>query len=305
MVELMKETARIYRDKAMCSVWEEAIGWNLFPNGFPNFKIESVNLMKGKDVVFFASFDKPDDVILQMWLIRAIPRYLAKSLTVVLPFFPTATDERIDEDGHIASAKSLTRELENIPFCRGSGPARIIFIDEHIKTLRFFFNDNVIPVPISAMSLAREGLERFATPAVAFPDDGAKKRFAKAFPNTPLIICDKVRHGDERVVTIKEGDPKDKQVLIIDDMTRTGGTLEECRKALVKAGAYTVSAFVTHAPFDGNAWERFFRSGQYDKECGFLDFVTTDSCPPVVKKIVGYKPFKVLSLADLIAKEIM
>jgi phosphoribosylpyrophosphate synthetase len=88
--------------------------------------------------------------------------------------------------------------------------------------------------------------------AIAFPDEGAWKRFGKSLSDNdlPQIVCSKVRgENDSRKVTIKEGDCTGRHVFIVDDLVRTGGTLKECRKALREAGAEKVSCFVTHAVF--------------------------------------------------------
>ncbi|GER49320.1 ribose-phosphate pyrophosphokinase [Striga asiatica] len=64
---------------------------------------------------------------------------------------------------------------------------------------------------------------------VAFPDDGAWKRFHKLFDHFPMVICNKVREGDKRIVRIKEGNPAGCHVVIVDDLVQSGGTLIECQ----------------------------------------------------------------------------
>jgi phosphoribosylpyrophosphate synthetase len=283
-----------------------SVQWEEFENNFPNLHIDNIEAVAKSDVVFFASFDNPIEIFRQMAVIKALPRYRAKSLKVILPFFPTATDERVDEEGHVATAKSLERELSTIPLSSG-GPAQIFFFDEHIKTLRFFFGDNVIPVPLSAMSLAIEKLKGVANASVCFPDSGSWKRFKRYFNDFPHIICDKVRgENEERIVTIKEGNPAGQFVLLIDDLTRTGATLEECRKVISAAGAVAVSAFVTHAVFKKDVARNFFYNPNCSdaKEGHFLNFWTTNSCPAAVEQVKGFWPFEVLSLADLIYEAI-
>merc|ERR1719281_592222 len=82
--------------------------------------------------------------------------------------------------------------------------------------------------------------------AVAFPDEGAKKRFGGFFSNAgyPVLFCSKVREGDKRVVRIAEGDAKDHHVIIVDDLCNTGGTVIACKDTLKKEGAAKVSVFV-------------------------------------------------------------
>jgi phosphoribosylpyrophosphate synthetase len=276
------------------------IRWQQFEDGFPNLFIEDVEEVKNSEIYFFASLDCPAEIFRQLAVMSAFWLYEAKTLTVILPFLPTATMERIDKPGEVATAKTLARLLSSIPACSGGFP-KIISFDPHVQSLPFYFERNsVFPVALSAMSLAKDGLRRINETAVAFPDAGAKKRFGRLFSEYPQIVCDKIRQGGERIVTIKEGDPADKYVLIVDDLTRTGKTLDKCREALVMAGARAVSAFVTHGVFATDVWKKFVYEGEFDPQKHFQYFLLTDSCPLIADKVRGHQPFKVLSLADLI-----
>eukprot|EP01090_Pellita_catalonica_P008573 TRINITY_DN1954_c0_g1_i1.p1 TRINITY_DN1954_c0_g1~~TRINITY_DN1954_c0_g1_i1.p1 ORF type:complete len:150 (-),score=29.01 TRINITY_DN1954_c0_g1_i1:435-884(-) len=144
-------------------------------------------------------------------------------------------------------------------------------------------------------NLAKENL------AVAFPDEGACKRFGKKFKGYEIIICTKVRDGKKRIVTLKEGNPKGKHVIIIDDLVQSGGTLIGCKDILYAAKAKKVSAYVTHAIFPSNSWEKF--TAKQDK--GFDRFYITDSCPEMANTLRGKNPFHILSLAESIAETVL
>ncbi|CAN0427646.1 unnamed protein product, partial [Scytosiphon promiscuus] len=94
---------------------------------------------------------------------------------------------------------------------------------------------------------------------IAFPDDGAAKRFAHMFEGLGFhtVICGKIRDGETRSITIQDGDPAGKNIIIVDDLVQTGGTLYECGLALKAAGASSVQAFVAHGVFPKEAWKRF------------------------------------------------
>ena len=92
---------------------------------------------------------------------------------------------------------------------------------------------------------------------IAYPDEGAMKRFHTFFEGFEEVVCTKVRQGDKRIVTLKEGEPKGKHVVIVDDLVQTGGTLVECGKVLQKHGAKALSAFCTHGVFPNESWKRF------------------------------------------------
>jgi phosphoribosylpyrophosphate synthetase len=159
----------------------------------------------------------------------------------------------------------------------------------------FFFERNVVPRPLSAIPLLLEKLQDVPNLAIAFPDSGAEKRFGTMFAGYPLVVCHKVRDGDKRIITIKEGDPRGKNVVIVDDLVNTGGTLVSCKNALVHAGAQTVSAYVTHGLLPDESWKKFV-------DGGFRRFWITDSCPRTMRSVNGVKPFEILTLAESLAQ---
>lgn len=119
--------------------------------------------------------------------------------------------ERIQIQGEIATAYSLAQMLSTIPLSR-SGPAEVVIFDIHALQNQFYFSSNIIVRLESTVGLLVDQLNQAHSPdehyAIAFPDDGAHKRFATMFKNKdyPLLICSKIRQeGDKRVTTIKEG----------------------------------------------------------------------------------------------------
>jgi len=161
----------------------------------------------------------------------------------------------------------------------------------------FYFGDHVVPRFMSATPLAISKLRElnYSNIAIAFPDEGALKRFGKFYTkeNFEVVVCTKVREGDKRIISIKEGDIKGKHVVIVDDLVKTGGTLIECKDALFRNGATEVSAFVTHAVFPQESWKRFLPK---EGANNFANFFVTDSCPAVSSLIANIAPFTVLSL---------
>jgi len=281
------------------------ISWGKFEDGFPNLFIQNVEQIRGRDVAIIVSFLNHVDLLANLSLIYTLPRYLVRSLTIVLPYFPTGTMERVDEEGQIATAMTFARLLSSIPLSV-SGPAKILIYDIHALQERFYFSDHVIPILVSAIPLFLEALNRnhkSENVVIAFPDDGATKRFGSKFSAYPVVTCNKVREGNKRIVKIKEGSEylKDAHVFIVDDLVKTGGTLIECKNVLFAEGAAKVSAFVTHAVFPQESWKRFTVDGPNQ----FSHFYVTDSCPEVTSIIADKKPFTALSLANSIARNIL
>jgi phosphoribosylpyrophosphate synthetase len=83
----------------------DAIQWRRFRDGWPNIFINNVGEVAGRDVIFVASFHSPEVIFEQLSLIYSFPRYFVRSFRLILPFFPTATMERVDYEGQIVTAK--------------------------------------------------------------------------------------------------------------------------------------------------------------------------------------------------------
>ncbi|KAK9153235.1 hypothetical protein Sjap_000715 [Stephania japonica] len=282
------------------SIKLQSINWRSFDDGFPNLFINNAQDIRGQHVAFLASFSSPSVIFEQLSIIFALPRLFVASFTLVLPFFPTGSFERMEEEGDVATAFTMARILSNIPISRG-GPTSLVIYDIHALQERFYFGDHVLPCFETGIPLLKQRLHQLPDTeniSIAFPDDGAWKRFYKQLQHFPMIVCNKVREGDKRIVRLKEGNPAARHVVIVDDLVQSGGTLIECQKVLAAHGAMKVSAYVTHAVFPEQSWQRFLHNGE---EKAFSHFWITDSCPLTVKAIENKAPFEVLSLAGSIA----
>jgi len=274
------------------------ISWKKFPDGFPNLFVEGAEDIRGKHVAFLASFNNPETIFEQISVIYSLPKMFIASFTLILPFFPTGTAERVDREGEIPTAVTLARILSHIPLSRG-GPTSTIVFDIHALQERFYFGDNITPCFETAIPLLLQELAKMPDAkdvVIAYPDEGAMKRFHTMFDGFDEVVCTKVRKGAERLVTLKEGEPRGKHVVIVDDLVQSGGTLIECGKVLLENGADKISAFCTHGVFPNDKHERFTGSDMFE------NFWITDSCPQTVARVEGKRPFKVLSLAGRIAQ---
>mmetsp|Transcript_103909 Transcript_103909/g.189266 ORF Transcript_103909/g.189266 Transcript_103909/m.189266 type:complete len:238 (-) Transcript_103909:41-754(-) len=230
-----------------------------------------------------------------------LPGHCARNMHVILPWFSTGTMERVETPGQVATAASLARMISACP-PGPTGPPTVVVYDIHALQEEFYFTGKALVQLKTAVWLLREKLEqlRRETPgeeiAIAFPDDGAHKRFKDKFEGFPLIICNKVRDGDARRVLIKEGEPVGKHCVIVDDLVQSGGTLLECAKPLKDQGATKVSCFVTHGVFPKETFKKFIGHELIHK------FWITDSIPTTAALVEGQEPFQVLSLAPVIAE---
>jgi phosphoribosylpyrophosphate synthetase len=291
------------------------IQWSSFEDGFPNLLIKNVETVRGRDVVLLLSMSNPELVFSRLAVMYALPRYLVRSFVIVLPFMPAATMERIDYEGQVATASTMIHLLCSTP-PSAQGQAKVVIYDIHSLSERFYFH-SAVPVLVSALPLFMRWLKANCAKkadardddddgnddddepplAIAFPDEGARKRFAGAFSSRyPIVTCSKKRVGDRREISVTEGDPSGRHVFIVDDLVMTGSTLIEAKNALLAQGAVKVSAFVTHAVFPRSSWQRFALASSQCKT-PFHRFVVTESVPAIAAELQQVEPFVVLPLA--------
>eukprot|EP00600_Ochromonadales_sp_CCMP1393_P008727 CAMPEP_0174971276 /NCGR_PEP_ID=MMETSP0004_2-20121128/9892_1 /TAXON_ID=420556 /ORGANISM="Ochromonas sp., Strain CCMP1393" /LENGTH=391 /DNA_ID=CAMNT_0016221187 /DNA_START=182 /DNA_END=1357 /DNA_ORIENTATION=- len=311
--------------------------WNKFPDGTDNIEVggfQPVNRIAGQHVLLLASFHNNDVTLSQFSVMITLLQSFIESLTVVLPFYPVGTMERVIQEGQVATANSYAQMFSNLPSC--GKPTRLIIYDLHTLQNRFYLHGNAIAslqtsIPLlinriqqqqqqqqsssssssndtggggSSSSSQQQGPQREAPiDCIAFPDDGAAKRFSFMFAGRgyEIVTCGKTRDGDKRLVTIQDGDPSGKNVIIVDDLVQTGGTLYECGVALRAAGATGVSAFVAHAVFPNQSWRRFTRGG--DRAC-FEKFLVTNSIPTVTDTLPDKDVFEVLDISEKIVEDL-
>lgn len=275
------------------------ISWDRFPDGTANINIDGLEKLQGRRVLFVASFPREGEKMRQLYVLSHIARQGIKSLTLVLPYFPTGTMERIEYDGEVATAPI---DSELLDLMVGKHCETFLYVyDIHALQNRHYFR-KVKTRLTTAMPVLKDYIPKIFEMellenrfAIAFPDDGASKRFSKYFPKHNIIVCSKVRDGDKRYVRIKEGNPKGLTILIVDDLVQSGGTLIECKNALIKAGAASVSCFVTHVVFPNGSWKRFMPGDGGD---GFESFYFTNSRPTKALELDGKGPFKMLGLEN-------
>eukprot|EP01065_Artemidia_motanka_P043559 TRINITY_DN6057_c0_g1_i2.p1 TRINITY_DN6057_c0_g1~~TRINITY_DN6057_c0_g1_i2.p1 ORF type:complete len:612 (+),score=154.15 TRINITY_DN6057_c0_g1_i2:68-1903(+) len=285
-----------------------------FPDGTPNLMLNPSHI-NGYDVVLLCDYDVHNGGagwLHNLSLIYEIPRYGARSLTVILPFYPVGTMERISVEGEIPTAASFARMLSATPMTT-QGPTRFVFFDIHALQNRFYFSDRVMPHLTTAIPLLRREIERIERSgervAVVFPDDGAKKRYGPLFSMQrdgktieayPLVVCSKARGpGDARTLYIHEGKQavSGRHCVIVDDLVQSGGTMIGCKDLLFECGAAHVTGFVTHGVFPRKSWRRFATANTPPGKQPWTSFIITNSIPGTAEQVRGVEPFRVLSLA--------
>ncbi len=253
----------------------------------PYFK-ESV---RGCDVFLINSTFAPSDNLMELLLlIDAAKRASAKYVSVVIPYFGYARQDRKDRPRVSIAAKLVANLIS------AAGADRIMTCDLHAGQIQGFFDipldhldGSYIFVPY-IRSLQLENL------LIASPDVGGTKRaraFAKNF-EVDMVVIDKYRKRANEVASMQViGNVENKDIVLIDDLIDTGGTLSKASIVLKEEGARSVRAICTHPVLSGNAYENIENSA-------LEELVVTDTLPLYRES----KKIKVLSVANLFAKGI-
>jgi len=251
----------------------------------PSFK-ESI---RGKRVFLIGSTFSPSDNLMELLLmIDAAKRASALYINAVIPYFGWARQERKDEPRVPIAAKLVANMLE------AAGASRVITMDLHADPIQGFFEIPVDHLYSSTIFVPYIENLKLDNLVIASPDMGGSKRayaYSK-FLNSDVVICYKQRKKANIIGKMELiGDVKGKNVVLVDDIVDTGGTLIKATDLMLQKGAKSVRAIATHALLSNNAQERI--AGSKLKE-----LVVTDTIP---RKILS-KKIKVLTCAPLFAE---
>ncbi len=243
--------------------------------------------VRGNDLFLIQSTFAPVDNLFELLLmIDAAKRASAKRIVAVIPYFGFARQDRKDKPRVSIGAKLVTDLLTS------AGVQRIVTMDLHSDQIQGFFN---LPVDhLYASSIFIPHLKKLNLPnlTMASPDTGGTKRAAAyaKFLNTELVICFKQRSKANQVdkMTII-GDVEGKDIVLVDDIIDTGGTICKAADLMIDRGANSVRALCTHPVFSGNAFERIHNSK-------ITELLVTDTIPRQETEKI-----KVLSTASIFA----
>ncbi|MDR1225590.1 MAG: ribose-phosphate pyrophosphokinase [Prevotellaceae bacterium] len=246
--------------------------------------------VRGSTIFIIQSTCPPTDNLFELLLmIDAAKRASAYKVVAVIPYFGWARQDRKDRSRVSIGAKLVANLL-----C-AAGVDRVMTMDLHADQIQGFFD-----VPVDLLYASRIfvpyirslNLENLS---IAAPDMGGAKRaniYSKIL-GTPMIICHKNREKANVVGEITAiGEVEDRNIIIMDDMIDTAGTIVKSADVLMEKGARSVTAIATHAVLSGSAYERIANSS-------LKEVVFTDTIP--VKTSVEMSKIKVLSSAEMLA----
>ena len=255
------------------------------------FPVSYEESIRGRDIFIVQStFPNSDNLMELLLMIDAAKRASARTINAVIPYFGWARQDRKDKPRVSIGAK-LVADLLSV-----AGVDRVITMDLHADQIQGFFNVPVDHLYASNVILPYLKSLNLEDLVIASPDVGGSKRantYAK-YLGCPLVLCNKTRARANVVATMQIiGEVEGKNVVIIDDMVDTAGTITKAADIMKAAGAKTVRACASHCVMSGPASERVQNSA-------LEEIVFTDSIPysPRCAKV------KQLSVADVFAETI-
>lgn len=209
--------------------------------------------VRGTFSFFIQSTFAPSDNLLELLLmIDAAKRASADYITAVIPYFGYARQDRKDKPRVPISSKLIANLLV------AAGANRIMTMDLHADQIQGFFDIPVDHLKSEAIFMPYLESQNLDNVIFSCPDVGGVKRartYAKYF-NTDLVICDKYRKRANEVESMTViGDVKGKEVILVDDIIDTAGTLSKAADALIEKGALRVRAICTHPVLSGKAYD--------------------------------------------------
>ncbi|HAT62754.1 MAG TPA: ribose-phosphate pyrophosphokinase [Prevotella sp.] len=255
------------------------------------FAVSYEESIRGRDVFLVQStFPNSDNLMELLLMVDAAKRASARHIIAVIPYFGWARQDRKDKPRVSIGAKLVADLLS------AAGINRLITMDLHADQIQGFFNVPVDHLYASGVLLPYVQSLKLKDLVIASPDVGGSKRantYAK-YLGCPLVLCNKTRARANIVATMQIiGDVKGKNVVIIDDMVDTAGTITKAADIMKQSGAKTVRACASHCVMSGPASERV-------QDSALEEIVFTDSIPYANR----CSKVKQISIADMFAETI-
>lgn len=229
----------------------------------------------------------PENLMEMLLMLDAAKRASARHITAVMPYFGWARQDRKDKPRVPIGAKLVAKLLE------AAGATRIITMDLHADQIQGFFEKPVDHLFASTLFLPYLRSLKMENLTMASPDMGGSKRayaYSK-FLESDVVVCYKQRKKANIIEHMELiGDVTGKNVVLVDDMVDTAGTLTKAADLMIERGAVSVRAVATHALLSGDAHEKIEKSK-------LTELIVTDSIPAKRES----SKIKILSCANLFA----
>ena len=234
------------------------------------FEVSFEESVRGCEVYLVQStFPNCDNLMELLLMIDAAKRASAKTVIAVMPYFGWARQDRKDKPRVSIAAKLVADMLT------AAGVDRVITMDLHADQMQGFFNVSLDHLYASSVFIPYIQSLNLEDMVIATPDVGGAKRansYAK-YLDVPLVLCHKQRAKANVVAKMTViGDVKDKNVILVDDMVDTAGTITKAANLMLENGAKSVRALASHAIMSDPATQRV-------QDCGLSEIIFTNSIP--------------------------
>ena len=263
----------------------------MFSDG--EFQPAFTETVRGATVFIILSTSPPTENLMELLLtIDAAKRASADTVVAVMPYFGWARQDRKDKPRVSIGAKLVANLL------RAAGADRVMTCDLHADQIQGFFDFPVDHIYASKVFIPYIKSLNLDNLAIAAPDMGGAKR-ANAYAKElacPVIICHKSRERANVVANITAiGEVEGKNIIIVDDMIDTAGTLTKAADVLMEKGAASVRACATHAVLSGKAYENIAASA-------IKEVIVTDTIPLSSDPAKDKSKIKVVSMTGTFAR---
>lgn len=247
------------------------------------------------DVFFINSSNSSESILETLLVVDAAKRAGCKSFTLVSPYSGYSRQDKTDHLRSSIGSKLLADIFEK------AGVNRVITIDLHSSAIQGFYNIPVIHLNGNIITIDYIKSLNLDNLCVVAPDQGAVKRasdFCKAFPDATFALINKKRIKPNEIHSMElVGDVRDKNIIIVDDMADTLGTMSKACQLLLQRGAKSVRCVATHGVLSGKALENLQNSE-------IEEVIVVDTIHSVYEKAKNQK-IKIISCSKLIAKSIL
>ena len=256
------------------------------------FQPQFTESVRGSAVFIVQSTNPPADNLFELLLmIDAARRASAYKVIAVIPYFGWARQDRKDRPRVSIASKLVANMLT------AAGCDRVMTCELHAAQIQGFFDIPVDHLWASSIFIPYIQAMNLENLSIASPDMGGAKKanvYAKHL-NAPLIICHKDRSKANVIGSMTAiGEIEGRNVVIVDDMVDTAGTITKCAEVLMEKGALSVRAVCTHPVLSGQAYERISASA-------IEEFIVSDTIPLRPKEGDDTSKFRVLSVANIFA----
>lgn len=269
-----------------------------FPNGERYIQIEEAEDFLGQDVLVIASITSDEELLEVYRLGSTLFELGTRRRVFVIPYLAYSTMEVAKHSGEVVTAKTNARLLSSMP---GAHANSFLFCDLHEPSLKHYFEDDATVFEISAIELLAKAIkqENISDPIVCSADLGMPQQTQQLAQllQADVALVSKSREFSHTAVLAAVGDVKDRNVIIYDDMIRSGGSLIQAAKAYEKAGAKEIGAAVSHFAISTDDVMKKLRNSPIKK------IITTNSYPATQKGNIRRTPFiDALNINSAVAK---